>query len=751
MVYQGLDQLLPFCSLLVIAYSNSGHNDLANLIVARLQLPGAITWTNMIAYYVHNGFPNMAISIFHYMQSADISPNQNTFLSVLSACANTQDLDEGIRIHLLLSARGFDNDVAINTGLIKMYARGGEIENAMRVFRRMSTHDVVSWTAIITAHTQLGLAEEALQLYQQMERGEVQPNVFTLVSIVGALGQLMDLLQGRAIHTRLCKEELHTCSVVGTALVNMYGKCGSVDEALLAFHQIHDRDVVSWTAIINACAQNGQADVALEMYHMMLMDHVEPNIFTFSAILSTCAELKLLSEGQIVHSQIVKYGFLIGLPLANALIYMYGKCGCLLEADNVFKQMQQRDVVTWTTMMAAFLEEGDEMEVFVLLDEMKKEGIKVDDATYAVILKACAAMSLLGQGRFYHASIIDGGFSIDGIVGTALLEMYSNCGALEEACRVFDCMNDHDPSVWHSIIIAFADEGDGKKAVQLFEQMKTENVAPTSRTFVGILSGCSHAGLVREGCFYFETMRQDYGITPTQEHYGCMVDLLGRAAHLDAAEDFIEGSPLPPNGCMWSALLGACQKYGDVVRGKRAANGVIMCEPHNAAPYILLSRMYSSEGKFNEAQTLLQAMAKLGLKKKPGRTLIEVNNTCYHFLANEGLLEDKDAALDLLENLTNQAKERGYAPNTRLVLDDVSEEVKQHILSHHSERMALAFGLLNSSPGTPLRMVKNLRICLDCHNFMKHISEIIGREIVMRDLNRLHHFKDGICSCSDYL
>ncbi|MCO5572027.1 hypothetical protein L7F22_025778 [Adiantum nelumboides] len=746
---QGLDQDVIFCSLLVASYSKCRYIHLARAVFDRLHLRNVITWTTMIASYVDHGLADEALSMFNCMFVEGIQPNAITFLAAMGACAKADYLEEGIRLHIIISSLGLDSDIAVNTGLIKMYGQCGDVEKAVSVFRRMNTQDVISWTAVITVHAQLGLSKEVLEFFHEMERA-VEPNVFTLVGVIGACGNLKDLTQGRAIHARLKKRNLHSDSVVGTALVHMYAKCGMLKEAFHAFNEIGEPDAVSFTAMISAYTQNGQAQAALEMYQGMPAQQFKPSAVTFSMLLCIYAELNMLSEGQEIHFQIIKHGFTSDLPLMNALLYMYGKCGCLLKANILFKQMQQRDVVSCTTMMAAFLEKGQGVQVFVLLDQMEQEGLNPDDATYSMVFKSCSVLCMPGQGRSYHASIVGKGFSMNGALGTALLEMYCKCGALKDAKQVFNSMKHHDQTAWNSIIMAHSQEGDGKKAIQLFEQMTQEKIAPDEKTFVGLLSGCSHAGLVKEGCSYFESMRHNYGIPTSVEHNGCMVDLLGRGAYLDAAEDFIEKSPLRPNGCMWSALLGACIKHGDVARGKRAAKFITICEPENAAPYVLLSRMYATEGKAKDAHAILQTLAKLGLKKKPGCTHIEVNNNSHKFLANEGLHKDKDSILDLLENLKLQAREMGYIPDTKLVLHNVSEKVKVHLLGHHSERMALAFGLLNTPSKTPLHLAKNLRTCPDCHSFMKAVSKIVNREIVLKDINRIHRFKDGVCSCDDY-
>ena len=396
------------------------------------------------------------------------------------------------------------------------------------------------------------------------------------------------------------------------------------------------------------------------------------------------------------------------------------------------------------------MDHGLANNVIFLYDQMQHMEIEPGPATFVYILEACGDLSMLGQGQLIHATIIGRGISIENVLGTSIINMYAKCGAIENALVMFESMIYHDEITWSAIIMACAQEGQGKEVIELFERMKLKKVKPTAMTFVGLLSGCSQSGMVKEGCILFESISRDYDIFPSIEHYGCVVDMLGRGGYLEEAEDFIEKSPFPSNGCIWSALLGACRKHGDLERGTRAAKHVMLFEPENAAPYVLLSTMYSTKDRWNDAQELLQHMVMMGIKKKPGCTLIDVENQIHEFWVNDELPSKDEGVHDLLKDLENKVKEMGYIPNTKLVLHDVDKDLKEYMLGHHSERIALAFGLYNTLPGTPLRLVKNLRTCPDCHTVMKLISKIVDREIVLRDTNRVHHFKNGSCSCGDY-
>nr|ABK26521.1 unknown [Picea sitchensis] len=368
----------------------------------------------------------------------------------------------------------------------------------------------------------------------------------------------------------------------------------------------------------------------------------------------------------------------------------------------------------------------------------------------AGILRACASVAALEQGKQVHADIIKIGFELDVSVSNGLVDMYGKCGRIEDAQEVFSKLLEPDVASWNAMISGLAQHGCGKEAVLLFEQMLQTGVKPNQITFVVVLSGCSHAGLVDEGRNYFDSMTRDHGISPKAEHYSCMVDLFGRAGCLDEALNFINQMPVEPNASVWGSLLGACRVHGNIELAERAVEQLIELTPENPGTYVLLSNIYAAAGRWDDAGKVRKMMKDRSVKKEPGCSWIEVQNKVHPFIVGDSSHPQIEEIYETLETLTLQMKAAGYIPNTNFVLHDVEEEQKEWILGHHSEKLAIAFGIISTPPGTTIRVVKNLRVCGDCHTATKFISRIVSREIVLRDTHRFHHFKDGQCSCGDY-
>jgi pentatricopeptide repeat protein len=381
---------------------------------------------------------------------------------------------------------------------------------------------------------------------------------------------------------------------------------------------------------------------------------------------------------------------------------------------------------------------------------MHLTGIKPNSVTYASILPACGNLAALGYGKEFHNDIVKSGFQSDVFVGNGLVDMYAKCGNIEDAFKVFDEMPSRNVVSWTAMIVGYAMHGYGIEALQLFGKMQNSGMKPNHVTFVGVLSACCNAGLVDDGRWYFDCMSRDYDITPAMKHYCCMVDLLGRAGHLDEARDFINKMPISPDAALWGSLLSACRIHNNIELGEHVAEQLFDSEPNNPAHYVLLSNIYAAAGKWDDVQNVRRLMKERKVERMPGCSWIEVNNQVYAFCVADRSHPQTPEIYAELDILFGQIKEAGYVPNINFVLHDVEEEQKEQFVGHHREKLAIAFGLLNTSPGIPIRIVKNLRVCADCHSAIRFISKIVAREIVVRDTNRFHHFNRGCCSCGDY-
>jgi pentatricopeptide repeat protein len=607
-----------------------------------------------------------------------------------------------------------------------------------------------SWNTRLGRHVKAGEGEKTMELFYQMQQEGMTPDRFTFVSVINACASLRSLEEGRCIHTQIIQSGCESDLYVNNALIDMYAKCGSLEDAWRVFNKMPTRDVVAWNGMIFGHVRSGAGRKALELYQQMQHERVQPEPITFVGVLTACASLAALEEGRRIHQQVIKKGCESNIIVGSSLVDMYAKSGSLDEAWSVFNRMPSRNVIAWSAMILGHVKCGEGLKALALSRQMQREGVEPDYVTFMGILSACASVAALEEGRHIHKQIIRSSCESNVCVGTSLIDMYSKCGSIEDAWSVFNKMATRNVATWNAMLGGYAMHGHGKDALEHFEQMCLEGVEPDRVSFLVLLSACSHAGLLDEGLCYFESMGPVYSIPATLELYACMVDLLGRAGHLHEAEDLVKAMSCEPDIYVWVALLGACRVHGEVEMGERIAKQVLELNPGDAAGYVLLSNIYAAAGKWDLRANIQRQRLRMGVKKDPGQTWIEVNSEVHTFTADDQNHPQISEIHAELKKLSRQMNDVGYVPNTKFVLRDVEEEEKVTRLWHHSEKLAIAFGLISTPPGTPLRIFKNLRVCGDCHTATKFISKLVGRAIIVRDANRFHHFENGLCSCGDY-
>ncbi|KAJ7553994.1 hypothetical protein O6H91_06G122700 [Diphasiastrum complanatum] len=579
---------------LIHMYSKCGRLDSARHIFLNLTKRDIVSWNIMMAGFVQNGCSQEALLLFQHMEGQGFKPDRVSYLAVLKACSNVGALEQGKRIHAKLIESGCDSDVFLGSALIDMYAKCGSIDEARQVFSNLPERDVVSWTSVISGFTQQGRGEEALHLFQEMRKEGIKPNKVTFICALKACSGTGALDQGEEIHKMLSEYGMKCDLSIGTSLVHMYAKCGSISKALHVFFKLPQRDVFSWTALISGLIDNGQSSYALQLFEKMQNEAVVPNRVTYLCVLKACGSIKALDKGQFIHLQLMRNGLIHDLSVANTLLSMYVKCGNMDKARQVFSESQRHNLVAWNAMIDGYAEHQNGLQALRLFEEMQKQGVKPDKVTFLSVLKACRNIGALDKGRYIHAKIISSDLKIDGSVGNILVDMYCKCGRLDDACEVFWKLPERDAVSWNTLLDAFAQQGNVKEAFHLFEKMQLENVKPDKVSFVCLLKACSNAGLLDEGYFLFESMHNNYGVLPEMEHYTCMVDLLGRSGDLYKAADFISKMPIQPDAAMWMSLLGACQTHGNLELGQDAFESVLKLEPRNAAAYAMMSNIYAA-------------------------------------------------------------------------------------------------------------------------------------------------------------
>lgn len=527
-----------------------------------------------------------------------------------------------------------------------------------------------------------------------------------------------------------------------------------------------------------------------------MLDHgfVRPNMFTFPSVLKACAETGRVEEGKQVHGMVVKFGldgdeFVISnlmrmyavcgvmedtnslfcknivedvsrvidgkkeesnIVLWNVMVDGYVRQGSFNQARKLFDEMPQRSVVSWNVMISGYAQNGNFKEAIDMFYEMQMGELPPNYVTLVSVLPAISRLGALEVGKWVHLYAEKNGIEIDDVLGSALIDMYSKCGSIEKAIQVFGRIPRKNVITWSAMIGGLALHGRAIEALDCFQRMNQAGIKPSDVVYIGVLSACSHAGLVQEGRELFNHMINVVGLEPRIEHYGCMVDLLGRAGFLKEAEEFIMNMPVKPDDVIWKALLGACKMHQNVEMGKRVAKKLMGMTPHDSGSYVGLSNLYASLGNWEAVAGVRLKMREMDIRKDPGCSWIELDGAIHEFVVEDEFHPQAKEIHSMLEEISEKLRLLDYRPNTTQVLLNMDEEDKESALHYHSEKIAVAFGLISTSPGTPLRIVKNLRVCEDCHASMKLISKIYKRRIVVRDRKRFHHFKNGLCSCNDY-
>ncbi|KAL1363282.1 hypothetical protein HN51_011503 [Arachis hypogaea] len=605
---------------------------------------------------------------------------------------------------------------------------------------------------------------------------------FSFPPLLKAVSRASALNQGLEIHGFASKLGFDADPFIQTGLIGMYAACGRIVDARLLFDKMSHRDVVAWNIMFDGYCQNGGYDRVLELYEVMKSSGVEPDGVIFCTVLSACGHAGNLSYGKAIHELIRKRDLVLDSHLQRALINMYANCGAMdlarklydefstkhlvvstamlsgyaklgmvKEARMIFDEMIEKDLVCWSAMISGYAESDQPHEALKLFDEMQLHRIVPDQITMLSVISACAHVGALEKAKWVHTYVDKNGFGRALSVNNALIDMYAKCGSLDRAREVFENMPRKNVISWSSMINAFAMHGDAHSAINLFHRMKVEHVTPNGVTFIGVLYACSHAGLVEEGQNFFSSMIDEHGISPKLEHYGCMIDLYCRANLLRKAIEVIETMPFAPNVIIWGSLMSACQVHGEVELGEFAAKRLLEIEPDHDGALVVLSNIYAKERRWDDVGLIRKLMSHRGISKERACSRIEMNNEVHEFMMADKYHEKSDQIYEKLGEVVSELKLIGYTPSTSGILVDIEEEEKKELVLWHSEKLALCYGLISGrKESSCIRIVKNLRICEDCHTFMKLVSKVYQIEIVVRDRTRFHHCKGGVCSCRDY-
>ncbi|KAM1005823.1 hypothetical protein ACFX14_002739 [Malus domestica] len=521
--------------------------------------------------------------------------------------------------------------------------------------------------------------------------------------------------------------------------------------ATALFRHLQNPSTNQWNAVVRGLAQSLQPTQAIAWYKTMSQASQKIDALTCSFSLKACARALAFSEAMQIHSQIVQFGFGADVLLRTTLLDVYAKVGDLEFAQKVFDEMGQRDIACWNALISGLAQGNRPTEAIALFQRMsEEEGLKPNEVTVLGALSACSQLGALKRGEKIHAYIMDEKLDIHVIVCNAVIDMYAKCGFEDKAYWVFENMKcGKNLITWNTMIMAFAMHGNGDKALELFGQMDKSEVCPDAVSYLAALCACNHAGLVADGVRLFNSMA-GHGVAPNVKHYGTVVDLLGRAGRIQEAYEIINSMPMFPDVVLWQTLLGASKTYRNVEMAELASRKLIELGSKGCGDFVLLSNVYAAHERWDDVGRVREAMKKRDVKKIPGFGYIEVEGVIHKFVNGDQSHTNWREIYAKLDEIMFRIKAYGYAAKTNNVLHDIGEEEKENALSYHCEKLAVAFGLISTNEGTPIQVIKNLRICEDCHVVIKLISKVYNREIIVRDRARFHRFKEGLCSCRDY-
>ncbi|KAK9065874.1 hypothetical protein SSX86_015276 [Deinandra increscens subsp. villosa] len=644
-------------------------------------------------------------------------------------------------IHVILLRTSLHRSSFAVGNFITSCANFGLMNYAVQLFDEMPQPNSFVWNTIIRGFQQTHQPRHTLDLFHRMRTTEpvVVPDCFTYPFVIRACTELKEHLRGKCIHGLLFKAGLELDTFIGTSLIEFYGGFGDTISSRRVFDELPVKDKVAWTVMLSSCV-NLQA--ARKLFDRMPgKDLVVWNIMIFQYIKA--------GDVQNAHD-LFALAPIKDLLMYNTVLGGYARHGEVETMLSFFNGMPTKDLVSWNTIIGGLVRDKRVKEAMDHFHHMLSENICPNEITLVSLLSACAQVGALDTGRWLHSYIDRNNRGSSVVVGTALVDMYSKCGDLESANCVFDKLQDKDVVAWNAMIMGFSMNGQSRTTLKLFKRMKNESVVPNEITILGVLCACVHAGFVSEGRELFHSMVKDLGLAPRVEHYGCMVDLLGRAGLLDEAYELIQGMPMEPHIGVWGALLGACKLHKKVELAEIAIKHLNELEHEDGGYLTMMSNIYANAGRWDDVAKTREVMREKRVDKLRGCSSIEVNGEIHEFGAEDKAHPRLNEIREMIDEILSRLRVAGHVASRNEVFFDVEDEEKDKALLYHSEKMAVAFGLIVTAKGTVIRVVKNLRICGDCHAVMKLVSKSFEREIVIRDRSRFHHFKNGCCSCGDY-
>ncbi|XP_031252550.1 pentatricopeptide repeat-containing protein At5g03800-like [Pistacia vera] len=773
---------------LISAYLKLGLTFDAYKVFSALLNPNVVSFTSLVSGFAKSGREEEAIELFFRMRDEGIQPNEHSFVAILTACIRLLELNFGLQVHGLIVKMGYLDSVFVANALMGLYGKfSGLMECVLKVFDEMSQRDIASWNTAISSLLKELKYEKAFELFRDMKRTDgFRVDYITISTLLTAFSGNFGLTEGRALHAHAIRIGLEGHLSVNNGLIGFYTKCGSVKDVEVIFERMPIRDVITWTEMIVAYMEFGLVDSAVETFDMMpekncvsynallagfckngrgmrvidlFVNMVEEGLvltdFTLTSVISACGLLAEVKLSEQIHGFLLKFGFSSNACIESALLDMLTRCGRMADADKMFHQWpsDQGNSINWTSMLCGYARNGQPENAIFLFHRGQSEGLMVmDEVAITSVLSVCGTLGFLEMGKQIHCHALKTGFSSDVGVGNSITSMYFKCCNMNDAIRAFHAMPSHDIVSWNGLIAGHLLYRQGDDALNVWSRMENAGIKPDAVTFVLIISAYryTNSNLVDSCRKLFLSMKTIYNIEPSSEHYASLVGVLGYWGFLEEAEEMVNKMPFEPKISVWRALLDSCRARKNTTMGKRVAKHILTMDPQDAFTYVLISNLYSASGRWRNSEMVREDMREKGFQKHPSKSWIIHQNKVHSFYTRDKSHPQEKEIYSGLEILILECLKAGYLPDTSYVLHEVEEYQKKDFLFYHSAKLAATFGLLTTQPGKPIRILKNILVCGDCHTFLKYVSDVARREIVLRDASGFHHFSDGQCSCKDF-
>ncbi|KAM0934815.1 putative tetratricopeptide-like helical domain superfamily, DYW domain-containing protein [Dioscorea sansibarensis] len=692
-----------------------------------------------------------ARDFLQFMDSSDISIKSRFFKPLLQACGFWKSIDTGrlLHNHIIKTYGGRNPDGFLGNCLIRMYMDCSCFDDARKVLDKMPNKSLNSWAVMVSNYANFGLFQEAIDIVSEMRLADFSPDRVVFTSLLQACSSPLELEICKQVHSYVIRAGFVPDASIDYELIRVYAECGCLESSVLLFDRMPGRNAASCTNLMTGYTRAGKQVEALAVFERMMREGIELDQFVFSIALKACSFLEDNKAGTQIHACIVKLGLDSDVSSGSPIVDFYAKFGDIVHARLAFDKISQPNDVAWSALISTYCRFRMFEDCLKMFRYLRKRDMAMNPSIYTNLFQVAASLADPNSGTQLHADAIKRGIVSELYGESALVTMYSRSGDLEYARRAFDLVDKPDTVAWTALITGCAYHGQALEALRLFKKMISYGVKPNAITFTGILTAYSHSGLVLEARECLDAMKSVYGVKPTNDHFNSLIDVYCRAGQLEKALSLIKSGLFEPDALSWKILLGGCATHRNVDLGKIAGENFLMMEPNDSAGYVLMFNMYASAEKWAEAALVRKTMNERGIRKEVSCSWIRVEGKLHRFIVGDrhhSMTEQIYSKLDELETSVRQCQQV-YLRDERL--NSKHGERGEQLLDH-SERLAIAFGLMSMPGNHPILIFKNLRVCGDCHWFTKAVSSITGREIVVRDTSRFHHFKDGNCSCNDY-